>query len=130
MKRALKPATAGMSRRPLPPVETRFKPGHSGNPKGRAVGTRQRLGEAFLTDMLEAWRDHGKGAIARVVRERPHAFLRTMAALMPKELKIETGPFEGLSDDDLITILAVIRSSLAAEGGRADRSGDGPPTQH
>jgi hypothetical protein len=80
--------------------------------------------------MLEAWRDHGKGAIARVVRERPHAFLQVMAALMPKELKIETGPFEGLTDDDLITILAVIRSSPAAEGGRADRSGDGSPTQH
>jgi hypothetical protein len=42
-----------MNRRPLPPVETRFKPAQSGNPKGRAVGTRQRLGEAFLTDMLE-----------------------------------------------------------------------------
>jgi hypothetical protein len=38
---------------------------------------------------------------ARAVRERPHAFLQTMAALMPRELKIETGPFEGLTDDDL-----------------------------
>jgi hypothetical protein len=80
--------------------------------------------------MLEACQKHGKRAIERVIRERPHAFLQTMAALMPKELKIDTGPFEGLSDDDLTAILAVIRSSLAAEGGRADPDGDATPTQH
>jgi hypothetical protein len=68
MKPGLKPAKAGKSRRPLPPVETRFKPGQSGNPKGRAVGTRQRLGEAFLTDVLEAWRDHGKGVASLLHR--------------------------------------------------------------
>jgi hypothetical protein len=105
----------------------RFKPGQSGNPRGRAVGTRQKLGEAFLTDMLEGWQKDGKRAIARVIRDRPHAFLQTMAALMPKELKIDTGPFEGLSDDDLTTILDVIRSALAAESGGTDPA---TPTQH
>jgi hypothetical protein len=88
------------------------------------------LGEAFLADLLEAWEAKGKSAINLVISQKPDKFLAVVAACLPKELKIDTGPFEGLSDDDLITILAVIRSSLSAESGRADRSGDGPPTQH
>jgi hypothetical protein len=115
---------------PLPPAETRWKPGQSGNPKGRPVGSRVKLGEAFLADLYEAWEAKGKAAINRVINRRPDKFLTVVAACLPKELKIETGPFEGLSDDDLTTILDAIRSSLAAEGGRTDRSGETPPTQH
>ena len=115
---------------PLPPAETRWKPGQSGNPKERPVGARVKLGEAFLADLLEAWEAKGRAAINLVISQKPDKFLAVVAACLPKELKIEMGPFEGLTDDDLTAILTVIRSSLATEGGRADRSGDGPPTQH
>jgi hypothetical protein len=53
---AKEPAKQGANRR-LPPIETRFKPGQSGNPAGRPTGT-------SLTDRLRKLieKDDGKGA--------------------------------------------------------------------
>ena len=49
----------------------RFRPGQSGNPKGRPKGSRNKLGEDFLTDMLEVW-----GGKARVPSRPRRAITR------------------------------------------------------
>ena len=36
-----------------------FKPGESGNPAGRLVGSRNKLIEKFCADLLEHWQEHG-----------------------------------------------------------------------
>ena len=63
----------------------RFLAGNSGN-GGRRPGSRNKLGEAFISDLHEAWIKNGKAVIERVVRDEPAQFLKTVASLMPKEL--------------------------------------------
>jgi hypothetical protein len=66
----------------------RFLSGSTGGP-GRKLGSRNRLGEAFISDLHDAWVEHGKGVIDRVINDDPAQFLRTIAHLMPKEIDID-----------------------------------------
>lgn len=63
-----------------------FQPGQSGNPAGRKLGSRNKLGEAFLADMFDAWKAQGVDAIRRVIDERPQDFLKVVASILPKEI--------------------------------------------
>jgi Family of unknown function (DUF5681) len=36
-----------------------FKPGQSGNPAGRPLGSRNKLSEAFLADFYQVWQERG-----------------------------------------------------------------------
>jgi hypothetical protein len=65
-----------------------FRPGQSGNPKGRPKGARNRLGTQFL-DALEAdFNQHGFQAIALVREKKPEVYIRVVADLLPKEANI------------------------------------------
>ena len=69
----------------------RFQPGQSGNPAGRPLGARNRLAEAFLEDAYAAWLEHGPQAMETMARDDPSAFVKTMAALMPREATLNIG---------------------------------------
>lgn len=90
-----------------------FQPGVSGNPAGRRKGARNKLGEAFLEDMLVAWETNGKDAIERVIKDRPHEFIKAVAGILPKELSVTTSSVQELSDDELTAALIALRSTLA-----------------
>lgn len=93
--------------------------GVSGNPGGRPVGTRVKLQGDFLRVLSEDFAQHGKAAIAKCREEKPDAYIRAIASLMPKELEIKR-PLEELSDDELDSAVALLRERLAiARGPRA-----------
>lgn len=65
--------------------DTRFKPGNPGG--GRPKGSRNKLSEQFLADMLATWERYGAAALERVATEEPVAFIRIAAKLLPREIE-------------------------------------------
>ncbi|MEL6857177.1 MAG: DUF5681 domain-containing protein [Pseudomonadota bacterium] len=108
---ALKPDNTAQKQRTGAP----FKPGQSGNPKGRPKGSRNKLGEAFLADMFEDWQDHGKAAIVAMREQRPHEYVKVVASLLPKTLNMNTNPLHDLTDDQLNQQVAHIAKELGLE---------------
>ena len=65
-----------------------FKPGQSGNPKGRPKGARNRLGTQFLEALEADFNQFGPQAIALVREKKPEVYMRVVADLLPKEANI------------------------------------------
>ena len=65
-----------------------FKPGQSGNPRGRPKGARNRLGTQFLEALEADFNQHGSQAIALVREKKPEVYVRVVADLLPKEANI------------------------------------------
>ena len=95
-----------------------FRPGQSGNPRGRPKGSRNKLGEQFLADVFESWQVHGQMAIATVARDHPVEYLKLVASLLPTECGLQppSNALDEISEDDLEQALADVRSYLALHG--------------
>lgn len=76
-----------------------FQKGVSGNPAGRARGSRNKLGETFLADLHADWVEHGAVVIAAVRNERPQDYLKVVASIVPK--RVEVDGLSDLSSDEL-----------------------------
>lgn len=98
-----------------PPQLTPFKAGAewSGNAKGRPKGSRNKLGEEFLSKMLADFEEHGSDVIVKVRTEEPAQYLKVVAGILPKELNVTTNAVEEMSDDDLARAIAALESIIA-----------------
>lgn len=113
-----------------PPVEFQFKPGNPGRPKG----ARNKLGEAFIEDMLADWEANGPAAIRKVRTEKPDAYLKVVASILPKDLNVNINNTDHLTDEQLIERIrqldATIRPFLDSEGANGANGDTGAPTAH
>ncbi|MBY0255902.1 MAG: hypothetical protein K2X54_31710 [Methylobacterium organophilum] len=100
-----------------------FKPGASPNPAGRPKGSRNKLGEAFLTALSDDFDQHGVAVIERARKADPVAYVKVVASLLPKELKIERSAVEEMSDDELARLIDVVRAEIGVPGEAGEGSG-------
>ena len=92
-----------------------FEPGRSGNPAGGPVGSRhrQQLNGEFISALLRDFRQGGPKAIERVRRTQPAAYLKILALLVPREMKLEhTNAIKDLTDEELDAAIAAVREML------------------
>lgn len=99
-----------------------FVPGQSGNPKGRAKGSRNKLGEAFISALHDDFQEHGAAVIATVRQEKPDQYLKVVASILPKEVKITTEV--EMDDAELDKRIRQLAAALNLEIRGEDRAGD------
>jgi hypothetical protein len=113
-----------------PPVEYQFKPGNPGRPKG----SRNKLGEAFLEDMLADWEANGPAAIREVRETKPDAYLKVVASILPRDLNVNVNQTDHMTDEQLVerirSLDAAIRPFLDTQGEGGTYSGAGPAVTH
>src|SRR5262245_59933206 len=93
-----------------------------GNSSGNKHHSRHLLNQGFIQALLLHFRNEGKRAIERVAREQPASYVKILALLVPREMKIEqTNRITGLSDEQLDAMIAHLEESIArrAAGGDA-----------
>lgn len=62
--------------------------------------------------MYEAWQTSGVDVLARVMRDEPAAFLRSMVAILPRELDVNVNRYDAMTDEQLKTqFLAALREA-------------------
>jgi hypothetical protein len=92
----------------------RYKPGQSGNPRGRPKGSRHKLGENFISALQADFSEHGSEVIQAVRTKRPQDYLKIVASILPKEVNVNESALHQLSDDELSAMLYLLRSLLEA----------------
>src|SRR5262245_65486993 len=79
---------------------------------GRPKGSRNRLSQEFLNDLLEEWREGGREAMRIMRLERPAEFVKVVGSILPKELTVEVGPLQEISDDRLLEYIEYTERQL------------------
>jgi hypothetical protein len=87
-----------------PPIEYQFKPGQG----GRRKGSRNKLGEDFIQALADDFERHGAEVIERVRVEKPEAYIKVVASLLPKDLNLNVSKYDDLTDEQLIVRLPTL----------------------
>ena len=91
-----------------------------GNPHGNRHRTRHLLNQEFMQALLLNFRHQGKKAIEKVARNQPGVYLKILALLVPKEMKLEhSGGVKAMSDEEIEQAIELIQTMLAARAGEA-----------
>lgn len=99
---------------------TQFKPGHTFG-KGRPKGSRNKLSESFISDLVNEWREHGAEVLRIVRMEEPATLLKVVASVIPKEIEITPNALAELTDEQLELIASLLgrgATDIASDSGR------------
>ena len=97
-----------------------FQQGVSGNPHGNRHRTRHLLNQEFMQALLLNFRHEGKRAIEKVARNQPGVYLKILALLVPREMKVEhSGGVKAMSDEEIDQAIEALQTMLAAQAGEA-----------
>lgn len=87
---------------------------------------RKALGDAFIADAFADWQIWGPVAIEKMRCDDPTAYVKMMAAILPKEVAFEhKAPLAELTDEQLAVIYASFEE-LPASNAEQERGGELP----
>lgn len=112
----------------LPPEDTRFKPGQSGNPGGKPRGSRNRLTTKFLFELCADFEAHGAQAIIDARTSDPLGYVKLVGSLLPKQVE-QVQPLEEIHDADIAAAIAILQAARAAEDVAAGTESARVPSQ-
>lgn len=82
---------------------------------GRPRGSRAKLSEAFLAALCEDFAQYGADTVERVRIDKPDAYLKVIASILPKQIEVAADPFDAMSDDELEAIVKAATAALRAQ---------------
>jgi hypothetical protein len=110
------------------PSATAWKPGQSGNPKRRALGSRHKLNEKFILALHDDFVEHGAAVIEKVRIRKPEIYLKVIASILPRELHVkDQSAFEGMSIEQIDETLSAIKTVIATSAPAGLGEGKTPP---
>ena len=68
----------------------KWKPGESGNPKGRPKSSRNFLTDKVIKDISTHWKRHGVKALNLMYEKDPSSYVRAVTSLIPKDVQLQT----------------------------------------
>jgi hypothetical protein len=99
-----------------------FKPGQSGNPAGRPKGSRHKLEEVLVADVLDVWKREGLAAVERTARDDPAKFFQIATSILPKQTQnTRIHKLELMTDKELAELLEATDAQI--EGAMIGRQG-------
>jgi hypothetical protein len=96
-----------------------FKPGQSGNPKGRPKNARSVVSNKFLNSVMEDYEEFGPAALQKAREDDPMGYIRMVASLLPKEIVVARRENEDMSDDELRREIAALEGEYKDITGQA-----------
>jgi hypothetical protein len=91
-----------------------WAPGVSGNPLGGASRARRELNADTIRAMHAAFREGGRQAIDKVMKQSPAIFLKLLVLLVPRELEVtHSGGVKAMTDEQLEAGIEAIQAMLA-----------------
>ena len=94
-----------------------WQPGQSGNPKGRPVGSRNKLATLVFDEALASFEKRGPAAFEELANKDPARYLILMAQLIPQHFKHEVEhTIAGFSPEEVRMRLAESRAKLLEAG--------------
>ena len=106
-----------------------FRQGVSGNPHGNRHRTRHLLNQEFMEALLLNFRHQGKKAIEKVARNQPGVYLKILALLVPREMKVEhSGGVKAMTDEQLEAGIEALQTMLEQRAGESAKLIEGGPS--
>ena len=101
-----------------------FEKGNNANPTGRPKGSRNKLGEDFIKDLLVHWTENGTQALTDCLKHSPSQYVKVVASLLPKQIDMKLdNPLADLSDDQVADVVRLARSIASAGDGAHKETG-------
>ena len=93
-----------------------WKPGQSGNPRGKPLGARTKFIREIVELLGKSWHERGREVVTKVINEHPVEYLKICARLIPRDVHLtQHDAASSLSEEAVNELLEQIRKEIAAK---------------